>query len=103
MIYVIRLLGLQSKHRRRTEHDGRFLKNYDPFPVLQEGCFVLETTDQPEAALQFATAREAMTYWEQSIGTGNNGKLNRPLTVFDISVEPVQPLKEHCQAKPLHS
>lgn len=102
-MYVIRLLGLRFKHQCPTEHDGRLLKSYDPFPVLEEGCFVLETTDRPEAAVQFATFHEAVTYWQQNIGMGSNGKLNRPLTVFNISVEPVQALKEHWQARPLHS
>jgi hypothetical protein len=103
MTYVIRLLGLRFKYQRPTAHDGQLLKSYDPYPVLQEGCFVLETTDRPQAALQFATYHEAMTYWQQSIGKGSNGKLNRPLTVFDISVESVQDHKEEYQATPLHS
>jgi hypothetical protein len=51
MAYVIRIIGLRTKHGRATEHDGRLVKYYDSFQLLIDDRYVLETTDRHEDAL----------------------------------------------------
>jgi hypothetical protein len=88
MPYVIRLIGLRSKHGRVTEHDGRLLKRYEPSWLLTHDLYVLQTTDRQEEALTFATLDQAVRCWNQPVhGLRPDGQPARPLTVFDVAVE----------------
>ncbi len=69
-----------------TEHDGRWLVEYDPSMALTEDRIVLKTTDQEAEAKVFPTGREALECWRLPVGVRPDGKPNRPLTAWTVEI-----------------
>jgi len=85
MKYGIRLVSLSDGSK--TEVDGHWLKFYNP--AAHGGQGEILTTADPARALAFNDAAVALTVWRQSVGTRADGKPNRPLTAFTVSIEPL--------------
>lgn len=69
--------------------DGQFIKAYDPsyWPAGEEyDGGLLETTPNPDDALQFDDVGAALECWRKPFGTRTDGKPNRPLTAFTCEV-----------------
>lgn len=83
----LRILG--TAHGVPTPFDGKFVAAYDPSfhpPGEPYDGGLLEVTDDPEKALLFGSAVDAMECWRKSHGTRPDGRPNRPLTVFTVEV-----------------
>jgi len=99
--YVIQLLGLVDG--TPTRFDTQYVVEYDPMKwryrdvssiaeVEQLVGEFLTVTDDPTKAKQFASMAEATECW-RSLGPGVrpwDGKPNRPLTAFSITVVPIR-------------
>ncbi len=83
---LLRIIELYSG--QPTEHDGKYVVDYDPKPRLgPDGPWVyLITTDDPAKARRFADAGEALEFWRMSYGIRPDGKPNRPLTAYTVEV-----------------
>lgn len=84
---LLKIIGLCNG--APSEFDGKYVAAYDPsyHPVGEEyDGGLLEVTDDPAKALQFATAGEAMGCWQRSYGTRSDGKPNRPLTAWTVEI-----------------
>ena len=98
---IIRLIGL-ANGAFATQHDGRFLKAYDPTwvpndpanadavtPELALCVKQLESTADWREAMQFESFAEAIRLYRGVSLNWNkraDGKPNRPLTAFTIEV-----------------
>jgi hypothetical protein len=93
--YVIQLIGCNAGE---TPFDGQYLKEYDPdrpgidprgIPML---AHIVATPFKGEA-MRFPDAISAWDYWKQTSRTypirEYDGRPNRPLTAFTITVIPV--------------
>lgn len=83
--YVIRAIRNESTGQSL---DGQYLQHYDP-DAYQGGGWA-EWTTEPSLAIRFRTRTEAFTYWRQTSTIRprrDDGKDNRPLTAFTISIE----------------
>ena len=89
MSYALRIIDCISGEP--TEFDGQFVKEYDPTYVHPDGYDggILEVTKDPRQALCFDSFQAALDKWKQPYGTRCDGKPNRPLTAFTVSVEAV--------------
>lgn len=90
MKYVIKCEGLLGMtYGDGDDPTGLFLKRYDP--NAREGRGEADWTDDPAKALTFDDAGEALACWnQQSTAMPTrpwDGKPNRPLTAYTISVE----------------
>jgi len=74
----LRIIGLATG--QPTEHDGRYLVDYDH----KEDCLI--TTDDPAKARQFQSAIEAIELWRAEYGLRLDGKPNRPLTAYSVEI-----------------
>ena len=82
---VIKINGLVNGPD--TEHDGRFLVFYDPRRPEGQWTITLRTSADITKAQKFATAAEAWTCWQESIGIRkHDGQPDRPLTAFTIEI-----------------
>lgn len=101
MSVAILLLGFVDG--KPSPHDGRYLKDYDPYwldqPVEEApGVFrlvrKLESVKRIEDAKHFSTAAEARMLWVQVSPNkptrDEDGKPNRPLTAYTVMLEPVE-------------
>jgi hypothetical protein len=94
MPLVIQILGLADGSP--TVFDGQYLKEYDPNrdgvdPSGQPMLAHVACTDDPAAALHFEDAGEAHRVWtlvDQRDPVRPDGKPNRPLTAFTITIIP---------------
>jgi hypothetical protein len=89
MAYVIKLEGLAVG--RPSEYDGEYLSFYDP-GAGEPGECRLDTVADPREARHFATFQDAVQTWQaddprQPVRA--DGKPNRPLTAYSVSIEPV--------------
>jgi hypothetical protein len=86
MAHGIRIVELMNG--QPTEHDGRWLVEYEPAPYPQPSFLV--TTADPGQARRFGSAADARECWMQSVGTRPwDGRPNRPLTAFTVFIEPL--------------
>lgn len=90
MSVVIKVVGLGGEFE--TAFDDQYLVEYDPSRpgVDPEGHLMLArvvTSPDRSKAREFETVKEAIDYYRQSHGVRPDGKPNRPLTAFTISVE----------------
>jgi hypothetical protein len=92
--YVILLIGLSTG--QATREDGRYVKTYDPSGNRGQG--LLTTTEDSEDALQFGTETEAFEKWREPYGIRADGKPNRPLTAFTMTLERVGERKTDTEA-----
>jgi hypothetical protein len=66
-------------------HDGQYLIRFDPDP-LPHGT--LYTSPDEAQAMRFANVAAAVTYLKQAHGRRPDGKPNRPLTAWTVSINP---------------
>lgn len=69
-------------------HEGRYVARYDP----DDDHDPVATTDDPSDALTFASASGAMACWRRPSTRRpfrTDGKPNRPLTAYTVTVEPL--------------
>ncbi len=64
-------------------HCNRFLVSYDPKHPDE-----MVTTDKESEALVFPSAKEALELWRSADGFRPDGKPNRPLTAYSVTVTP---------------
>jgi hypothetical protein len=92
MPVTIQLLGLCNGEP--TGNDMEYVVDYDPTPRMgANGVFVyLVTTRDRTLSRQFANIEDAVSYWQaDSLGDPRpDGKPNRPLTAYSISIESVK-------------
>jgi hypothetical protein len=90
MAVAIKLWGLASG--TVDEHSKRFVKAMD-FEA-HDGRGELTTTDDQAEAMQFPSMIEAMEFWKTSPQCHpirlSDGRPNRPLTAYTVSVEPIE-------------
>ena len=70
-------------------HSGQFLETFDhnAFAGQGHGTF----TSDPDKAMRFASAGEAMAFWNKPstvLPLRPDGKPNKPLTALTVSIEP---------------
>jgi hypothetical protein len=90
MPYLLRILG------RGTDiwgpDDRLWLKGYDP--EAMQGVGRADLTSDPDEAVKFKTAGEAMKLWATQSKLRPlrpDGKPNRPLTAYTVEVEKEEP------------
>jgi hypothetical protein len=69
---------------------GKYVSRYDPRfhpPGTEYAGGILEVTDDPQEALRFAGAEDAIKKWRQPYGVGPDGLPHRPLTAWIVQVE----------------
>jgi hypothetical protein len=86
---VIRLCGLASGEP--TPYDGMYVREYDPRRAPDdpesELCCHLVVTSDPERALQFPSAMDALAFWRRDTGRRlRDGTPERPLTAFTVEI-----------------
>lgn len=89
MPVVIKIMGLAG-YDFASEFDGTYVQKYDPTFVEADGEYCgghLEVVQDSRNAKHFASAAEAMEYWRQPYGMRADGKPNRPLTAWSVSIE----------------
>ena len=89
MSVIIRLLVTAAG--TPTEFDGKYVRRYDPTYRRPDGSYdggILEVTRDPREALRFAGPRAAIDAYRSSYGIRPDGEPNRPLTAWNISIEP---------------
>lgn len=90
-LYVIEIVGLNNAV---TPFDGQYLVEYDPEqdgkdPWGRPMSAVIRTTKYPSLARKFQTQVAAWEYWRKTCKRDPkraDGKPNRPLTAFTITV-----------------
>ncbi len=91
MSHVILIVGLVDGSA--SEHDGRYLVNYEPAAMDKSGRYkpgmVIETTPNIDQAKYFPDHTSAWECWNKQNGVRPDGKPNRPLTAFTIVIENV--------------
>ena len=85
MSYAILLIGLVNG--QATREGGRYVRTYDPSGNRGQGSFT--TTEDTVDALQFGTETEAFEKWREPYGLRADGRPNRPLTAFTMTIEEV--------------
>ena len=71
-------------------HSGQFVQSFDHDAFNGRGYGVF--TDEPDRALRFATAADAMAFWRKQSTVQTlrlDGKPNRPLTALTAVIEQV--------------
>lgn len=88
MSYVIKIEWLGDMDRKEpSEHEGRYVSRYDI--NAHDGRGQVWTTDNPREAIHFMTPVRAMRFYQRVSTvkpTREDGKPNRPLTAFTVSV-----------------
>lgn len=90
--YVIHLEGLAWSPPDYVDHAaGRFLSGYliHPQPI---GTVL--STDDPAKALLFDSFTQAIEFWKQEHGTRDDGRPNRPITAYTVTVLTLDQAKE---------
>lgn len=68
-----------------------WLEDYDNSEESKKGYGILKLTGDPTQARVFKDTMDAMSFWQQvsrTVPTRTDGRPNRPLTVFSVSVGP---------------
>lgn len=87
--HVIRLITLASPRAPGTEHDGRFVVEFEPGRMDLRGFLhggKIVTTDNVHDARRFTDPGEALAYWQKANGVRPDGKPNRPLTAWTAEI-----------------
>jgi len=85
--YVLKIEGGVPGVERLPELQaqiGRYIANYEP-QLVNKGQW-LATTEDPDQALGFPDLREVHAFLQQDRGTRWDGKKDRPITAFHLSV-----------------
>ena len=94
MRYVIRIVRLETFGAPKPESDvGRFVKWCDV--NAKDGMGMMESTPFEHLAISFETQGEAIKYvcrQSEVRPLRDDGRPNRPLTAFTVSIEPVETL-----------
>ncbi len=93
MSKVIRIIGLAVGEP--SEFDGQYLQSYDPHAHWADGSYdggIIETTADASKAARYPDAGAALAAWKagpdcRCHGMRMDGRPNRPLTAFTVSVE----------------
>jgi hypothetical protein len=88
MEYVIQIYALADGGP--SEEEGSFIREFIP-DTDAWGRGTLLVTDNQNEALTFASTGEAWEYWKQQskrVPTRPDGKPNRPLTAYTVSIHP---------------
>lgn len=91
MPYIIEIVCLADGQRH--PYDGSYVVTYDPSVGSQPGECLLDVTRDPACARAFPTAMEAVAYTrqvDQRQPVRPDGRPNRPLTAFTLSIEPLR-------------
>lgn len=108
------MLHIKISDPNALELDGKYLVEYDPSrpggksPLGYDLLVHIVVTDDPAKARSFNTVSEAFAYWRQPYGIREDGKPNRPLTVFMIELTGVGEYQDDTRRKsngvsrPLH-
>lgn len=86
-MFVIQILSLANG--TRSPFDGGFVKTFDPDAFNGRGD--LDVVMKAKDARKFDTQVEALRFWQQQSTvkpTRADGKPNRPLTAFNVTIEP---------------
>jgi hypothetical protein len=86
VIQILELAGIAS-HRGPIAQEGEFVKTFDPDAF--DGRGDLTTTPDLADALRFETSYAAMEFWRQQSMVAPirmDGKPNRPLTAFTVTI-----------------
>jgi hypothetical protein len=87
VIRLVKLMGFDLSGRGR-QADGKLLQFYDPDGRNGEGVAI--GAERPADALRFETKQEAIKFYRQVSKVKplrDDGKPNRPLTAYAISIE----------------
>ena len=89
MSFVIQIewLGGAQGRIEPDKSEGQFVLNFDP--DAHDGMGHLWTAAKPQDAIQFAGYKEALEYYRQVSHVRpvrDDGKPNRPLTAFTVSI-----------------
>jgi hypothetical protein len=85
----MRVLKIVNHALTMSEHDGRYVKDFQP-DLNEWGQGNLSTTDVPTEAKQFANSGDAFAFWKQQskrCPLRDDGKPNRPLTAYTVMIE----------------
>lgn len=97
MPHVITIVGLNSGEP--TEFDNQYLVEYDPTdttyisPRGEPMIARIVTTPDPNKAKIYSGLEEAFDELNQSFGVRADGRPNRPLTAFSVTVSTHRPEK----------
>jgi len=74
-----------------TSFDGLYVKAYDPTYVDPAGYDggILEVTGDPREAMRFPDVKAALEKWRQAYGMREDGRPNRPMTMWSVEIETV--------------
>lgn len=95
MAHVITIIGLNSGEP--TEFDNQYLVEYDPTdttyisPRGESMIARIVTTPDPNKAKVYNSLGEAVDELNQSFGVLSDGRPNRPLTAFSVTVSTHRP------------
>lgn len=84
---LIQCLGLADG---RLVHVGDFLRSWDPEGNEGRGSFLW--TNDPELAIWFPSAKEALEEWSTQSTTvplRPDGQPNKPMTMFSVAIVPL--------------
>lgn len=90
MKYGVKIYGTALGYT--TSHDDKWLSYYDL--EVDNGIGLIKTSSNPEDALTFNSAKNAMDFCMQvpkcnPIRKDFDNKPNRPITAYNISIEPI--------------
>jgi hypothetical protein len=87
MAFVIQIEWLGGNDGQPSEHSGRYVSRFDA--DARDGLGQVWTTANPRVALNFNSGAEAAEFWRQTSTVKpvrEDGKPNRPLTAFTVSI-----------------
>src|SRR5678815_1151898 len=90
MSVLLKIIGLVSGDP--SQFDGKYVAYYNPhfcIPGQEYNGGRLEVVDAPTRAQQFPDAASALRCWQQMHGLRPDGCPNRPLTSFNVALEPM--------------
>lgn len=85
MKYGIFIHGLPNG--QPTDVDGKWLSFYNP--KAHRGRGEIRATIDPDKALSFTDRADAIKLWTTAWGTRMDGRPNKPLTAYTVSIEPL--------------
>lgn len=92
MSHVIHLIGGVDGIEDYPElavHVGGYVTRYEPFNS-KKGEQWIWTDSRVEKAIHFKDAAKAHEFWTTAIGIRPDGQPDRPLTIYHVSIEPVE-------------
>lgn len=88
---IIRIIGLADG--RTSDIDGAWLAAYDNTLEDEHGVGTVHATREMDRAMRFHDFKDAWEFWKQgslTIPRRPDGKPNRPLTAFTVTIENVE-------------